>query len=92
MAELKTKPNNNSVPAFIDFVEDEPKRKDCIDLLKMFRAITRKKPKLWGNSIIGFGSYDFKYPTEKLRELVYHWVISPEEKLHDPFPERFCEL
>lgn len=63
VAELKTKPNNRSVSAFINSVDDELKRKDCKDLLKMFKSITRKKPKLWGDSIIGFGSYHYKYPT-----------------------------
>jgi hypothetical protein len=61
MAELKTKPNNDSVTDFLNKIEDEQKRKDGFKLLKMMRTITRTEPKMWGSSIIGFGDIHYKY-------------------------------
>lgn len=63
MAELKTKPTRASVAQFLNAVEDETKRKDCKEIAKMMKAITGKTPKLWGDSIVGYGTYHYKYPT-----------------------------
>ncbi len=60
MSELKTKKNNVSVPAFLKTIEDEQKRKDAKELVKIFKSATDMKPKMWGSSIIGFGSYHYK--------------------------------
>lgn len=60
MAELKTKVNDASVTDFINSVEDEQKRKDAFELLKMFESVTKEKAKMWGTSIIGFGQYHYK--------------------------------
>ena len=60
MAELKTKPNKNSVAGFIKSVE-ERRREDCKALLSLMKRITRKKPTMWGDSIVGFGKYHYKY-------------------------------
>lgn len=61
VAELKTKPNDADVEAFLDSVEDTVKRENCYDLLHMMREITGESPKMWGGSIVGFGSYNYKY-------------------------------
>lgn len=61
MADLKTKPNNESVKGFIDNVLDDKKREDCYIILKLMKKITSKKPVMWGPSIIGFGKYHYKY-------------------------------
>lgn len=61
MAELKTKENNASVSAFLNSIEDDQKRKDCKAINKMMKAITGKKPKMWGDSIVGFDTYHYKY-------------------------------
>lgn len=61
MAELKTKKNKASVQAFIDAVDDEQKRDDCYEICQMMEEITGDKPSMWGTSIIGFGSYHYKY-------------------------------
>ncbi len=61
MAELKTRQNNQSVASFIQSVEDPVKRKDCESLKRLMAKITRKRAKMWGDSIIGFGSYHYKY-------------------------------
>jgi len=61
MAELKTKPNNASVEGFLTSVENEKRRKDAFDVLELFKEVTGEQPKMWGDSIIGFGSYRLKY-------------------------------
>jgi len=61
MAELKTKLNNKSVLKFINRVPDEKKRKDSLAILDMMKKITKEEPKMWGDSIIGFGTYHYKY-------------------------------
>jgi hypothetical protein len=60
MAEIKTKVTKASVLDFIRSVPDEQKRKDALVLLDMFKTITGEKPKMWGPSIIGFGSYHYQ--------------------------------
>lgn len=60
MGELKTKPNNASVEDFLNKIESETKRNDSFGLLKLFTKITGEKPKMWGSSIVGFGSYHYK--------------------------------
>lgn len=61
MAKNKTRETSDSVTAFIDAVEDEQKRKDSYQLIEMMKAVTAQEPKMWGPSIIGFGSYHYKY-------------------------------
>ena len=59
-AELKTKVNNASVTEFLNRVADEQKRKDSFELVKIMKQVTKEKPKMWGPSIVGFGSYHYK--------------------------------
>lgn len=61
MAELKTKLNDASVEKFLNTVEDKQKREDCFKILEMMKKITKEEPKMWGPSIVGFGSYHYKY-------------------------------
>ena len=65
MAELKTKLNDASVEAFLQTVENEEKRKDSMAILALIKKITKAEPKMWGSSIVGFGSYRYKSPTTK---------------------------
>ena len=58
--DLKTKVNDASVEGFLNSVEDEQKRKDCFEILKMMKQVTKEAPKMWGASIVGFGSYHYK--------------------------------
>jgi hypothetical protein len=58
--ELKTKVNDASVTKFLNGVVDERKRNDCLELLRMMKQITKEEPKMWGSSIVGFGSYHYK--------------------------------
>lgn len=61
MAELKTTPNAGDPRAFIAGVENERRRKDAEQLLEVFETVTGQKPKMWGNSIVGYGEYDYRY-------------------------------
>src|SRR4030065_1565486 len=61
MAELKTKVNDASVEVFLSTIEDKKKRKDSFTLLELMKRVTQCEPKMWGDSIIGFGSYHYKY-------------------------------
>jgi len=61
MAELKTKQTNADVVEFINaFADTEQKRQDSFALLKLMQEFTGYEPKMWGASIIGFGSYHYK--------------------------------
>ena len=61
MAELKTKQQDADVFEFINnFVNTEQKREDSYDLVKLMQEVTGHQPKMWGTSIIGFGSYHYK--------------------------------
>jgi len=61
MSELKTKPTTQSVTAFLNAIEDAQVRKDCKQILKLMSEATGSKPKMWGTSIVGFGSYHYQY-------------------------------
>lgn len=61
MAKSKTKPTEVSVAAFIQALTDETMRADAKALVKLMQSATSEKPKMWGPSIIGFGSYHYKY-------------------------------
>lgn len=61
MYELKTKQTENSVIEFIESVENVKKREDAYRLLDIFTETTGYEAKMWGPSIIGFGSYHYKY-------------------------------
>ncbi len=65
MAEIKTKKNDASVEAFLQIVKEEEKRKDCMAILTMMKKITKTEPKMWGSSIVGFGSYHYKSERSK---------------------------
>ena len=61
MAENKTKPTKAGVTAFLNSVEDRQKRADCRKVAAMMRRATGKRAKMWGSSIVGFGTYHYKY-------------------------------
>ena len=61
MAELKTKQTNQSVQKFLNDIPDPARRKDCKTVAAMMSEISGYKPKMWGPSIVGFGSYHYKY-------------------------------
>jgi hypothetical protein len=65
MAELKTKKNDASIEAFLQKIENEENRNDCVTILSMMKKITKQEPKMWGSSIVGFDSYHYKSERSK---------------------------
>ena len=61
MAELKTTQNDKSVTAFLNGIADEKKRQDSFTILELMQQVTGLEPKMWGDSIVGFGTYHYKY-------------------------------
>jgi hypothetical protein len=61
MAELKTKKNDQSVEKFLNTVADPSKREDCFEIMRLMQEVTQEEPKMWGDSIVGFGDYHYKY-------------------------------
>ena len=61
MAENKTKATVASVNDHLEAIVDESARQDCDSLVKIMSKITGQAPKMWGPTIIGFGSYHYKY-------------------------------
>lgn len=60
-AQNKTQPTKLSVAAFIAALTDDAKRADAKTLVKLMQTESGEKPRMWGPSIIGFGSYHYKY-------------------------------
>src|SRR5689334_8434184 len=61
MAETNTKRTTESVKDFLNKISDDERRADCFHVAKIMEEVTGEKPKMWGPSIVGFGSYHFKY-------------------------------
>ena len=61
MTQLKTQRNDASVEEYLTALDDPRKRDDSFTLLHMMQEITGEEPAMWGDSIIGFGSYDYRY-------------------------------
>jgi hypothetical protein len=63
MAELKTTQNDSDVETYLNSVEHPTKRTDCFKLLQLMGKVTGLEPKMWGDSIVGFGEYHYRYAT-----------------------------
>ena len=61
MAELKTRPTGENVEGFLNSIAHEGRRADSWELVEMMRGATGAEPRMWGPSIIGFGSYHYRY-------------------------------
>lgn len=72
MAELKTKKTNASVTAFLNKVKNKQRKEDCFTVLEMMKEITGDEPKMWGPSIVGFGTYHFVYESGREGD----WMIT----------------
>ena len=99
MAEAKTKQTDESVPAFLEKIADERRRRDYLVVLGLMKEATGEEPKMWGRSIVGFGRYRYKYESGREGE----WPIigfSPSKNdltLYimpgfEPFPELMAKL
>ena len=69
MAELKTKATRSSVRAHLDAIVDPDRRRDAKTLCSMMEDITREKPVMWGESMVGFGTYHYVASSRSRRRL-----------------------
>jgi hypothetical protein len=65
MSEIKTKPLDSDIDKFLMSIEPEKKRKDSIELKKLFDRAVQEKPSLWNNNMIGYGSFHYKSDRSK---------------------------
>ncbi len=61
MAELKTQRNDGDVEAFLNAIPDEKKRADAFAVLELMKRATGEEPVMWGDAIVGFGAYHYRY-------------------------------
>lgn len=61
MGENKTKATDASVQGYLAAIEDGQRRRDCEALATLMTKATKHPPKMWGSSIVGFGSYHYRY-------------------------------
>ena len=61
MAELKTTPNAQNVDQFLHTIADDKKRQDSLVILDLIKQVTGLAPQMWGESIVGFGRYHYRY-------------------------------
>lgn len=61
MAEAKTKKTEASVDDFLARITPERKRQDAVAICELMKKVSKEEPKMWGTSIVGFGSYFYKY-------------------------------
>jgi hypothetical protein len=69
MAENKTKPSDASVEDYIASRANERQRADCHELMALLEKITRKRPRMWGPSIVGYGVYRYTYESGRTGEM-----------------------
>lgn len=60
MSTIKTLVNDTPVPSYVASLGDENRRNEAKELLKIFKLATGMEPKMWGESIVGYGSYHYK--------------------------------
>jgi hypothetical protein len=68
MAENKTKPTGASIADYIASRASPEQRADCRELMALFKKVTRKAPKMWGPSIVGYGSHRYTYESGRTGE------------------------
>lgn len=61
MSDLKTRPTKASVGVFLRSIGDDQRRQDCLRILEVMKKATGAEPRMWGPSMVGFGSYHYKY-------------------------------
>lgn len=69
MAANKTKPTNASIRDYIASRANPQQRTDCRELMALFKKITRSSPKMWGPSMVGYGSFRYTYDSGRTGEM-----------------------
>ena len=92
MAENKTRPTDASIEDYIASRANAQQRSDCRELMTLLEMVTRQPPRMWGPSIVGFGSYRYTYESGRTgeaprtgfairgRELVIYLVTEQDEQ------------
>ncbi|MES2885558.1 MAG: DUF1801 domain-containing protein [Pseudomonadota bacterium] len=93
MAEAKTKPTAASVDEYLESRASPEQLADCKTLMAILKQVTKEQPRMWGPSIVGYGSYSYRYESGRTgescitgfavrgRELVVYLVAeSPEQQ------------
>lgn len=93
MAQNKTKPTGASVKSYIASRANDEQRADCKELMALLKKVTRKPPKMWGPSMVGYGSYRYTYESGRTGEsplacfairgrdlVVYLWPTGEKQK------------
>src|SRR6516162_2460024 len=78
MAENKTKATDASVEDYFAAIDDEARRKDCEALADLMAKATQQPPRMWGASIVGFGSYHYRYASGREGGHLRRRVLVPE--------------
>ncbi len=65
MSDLKTRQTDQDVQTYLKGIEDEKKRADSLAVMALMEEVTGEAPKMWGDSIVGFGSYHYKYESRR---------------------------
>jgi hypothetical protein len=94
MAEAKTKPTTASIDEYLESRASEAQLADCKALMAMFKRVTKEQPRMWGPSIVGYGSYTYRYESGRTGEscltgfavrgrelVVYLAAESPEQQV-----------
>jgi len=68
MAENKTKPTGASVKEYLAARGSDQQRADCRELMALLEKVTQQSPKMWGPSIVGYGSYRYTYESGRTGE------------------------
>lgn len=78
MAQNKTQPTTLKVTDFVNSIEDTGRRTDCRELMKMLGKVTGHRPKMWGSSMVGFGSYHYKYASGREGDFFSDRILAPQ--------------
>lgn len=89
MAENKTKPTKVSVSEFIDAITDEGRHADAKALVKLMQKAVGEKPKMWGSSIIGFGSHHYVYTSGREGDNAAHCFFAAQGRHSFVWTEQF---
>lgn len=76
---IKTKKTNESVTEYINAIEDDKKKKDCKELLKIMKKVSGFTPKLWNNGTIAFGTFHYKSSRSKQEGEWYFTGFAPRK-------------
>ena len=86
MAETKTRPTAANPDDFIAAVPDPKRRADCAAVVQMMREETGEPPVMWGENIIGFGAYEYRYASGRTGDWPVTGVSPRKESLSLYFP------